>query len=84
VIGEATAALAVASHVDLAGETARVAKEIAGLQGDIDRATRKLANPDFIARAPPEVIEENRDRLAEAQGAKARLEAARARLEALA
>jgi valyl-tRNA synthetase len=84
VIGEATAALAVAEHVDLAAEAVRLAKEIAGHAADIDRATRKLANPDFIARAPADVVEENRERLAEARDAKGRLEAARARLEALA
>ncbi len=84
VIGEAAAALAIAQHIDLAGETARLGKEIAGHAADIERTTRKLGNPDFVARAPEAVVEENRDRLAEAQNAKARLEAARARLEALA
>ncbi len=84
VIGEATVALAVAEHIDLAAVAARLAKEIAGHAADIDRTARKLGNPDFIARAPEAVVEENRERLAEAQNAKARLEAAWARLEALA
>ncbi len=84
VIGEATAALAVAQHVDLAAETARLAKDIAGHAADIERTARKLDNPDFLARAPDEVVEENRRRLAEAQAAKATLEAARTRLETLA
>jgi len=84
VVGEATAALAIAQHIDLAAETARLAKEIAAHAADIDRTARKLANPDFVARAPEAVVDENRDRLAEAQNAKGRLEAALARLEALA
>ncbi|MDQ2860344.1 MAG: valine--tRNA ligase [Pseudomonadota bacterium] len=84
VIGEATAALAIAQHIDLAAEAARLAREIAAHAADIDRTARKLDNPDFIARAPEAVVDENRERLAEAQNAKSRLEAARERLEALA
>ncbi|MGI9170138.1 MAG: valine--tRNA ligase [Caulobacteraceae bacterium] len=84
VFGETTAALAVAEHIDVAAESSRLAREIAAHAADIERTARKLANPDFLARAPEAVVEENRERLAEAEGAKARLEAARARLEALA
>ncbi|HWA63916.1 MAG TPA: valine--tRNA ligase [Caulobacteraceae bacterium] len=83
VIGEATGALAIAEFVDLAAERARLAKEIAGHAADIDKTARKLANPDFVARAPEEVVEENRERLADAEHAKARLEAALKRLEAV-
>jgi valyl-tRNA synthetase len=50
---------------------------------DIDKTARKLGNPDFVARAPEEVVEENRERMAEAENAKARLEAALGRLEAV-
>jgi valyl-tRNA synthetase len=73
-------ALPVAEFIDLTAETSRLAKEIAALAADIDRTAKKLANPDFVARAPEEVVEENRERLAEAQTAKARLEAALQRL----
>ncbi len=83
VIGEATGALAIAEFVDLTAERARLAKEIAAHAGDIDRTAKKLANPDFVARAPEEVVEENRERLAEAENAKGRLEAALKRLEAV-
>ncbi|HZZ35755.1 MAG TPA: valine--tRNA ligase [Caulobacteraceae bacterium] len=81
VIGEATGALAIAEFVNLAAEKARLAKEIAGHAGEIEKTARKLGNPDFVARAPDEVVEENRERLAEAEHAKARLEAALSRLE---
>ena len=83
VIGEATGALAIAEFVDLTAERARLAKEIAAHAGDIDRTAKKLSNPDFVARAPEEVVEENRERLAEAENAKGRLEAALRRLEAV-
>ncbi len=81
VAGEATAALAIADFIDLAAERARLTKEIATQVGDIERVNKKLGNPDFLAKAKEEVIEENREKLAEAQAAKAKLEAALARLQ---
>ena len=83
-IGEATAALSIAGFIDLTAEKARLAKEIAALQSDADRTRKKLDNPDFIAKAREEVVEENRERLAEAQTAIAKLAAALNRLEAVA
>ncbi|MFI4933747.1 MAG: valine--tRNA ligase [Caulobacterales bacterium] len=74
-------ALPVAEFIDLAAERARLAKEVQSLKTDIDRTAGKLANPDFIARAPEEVVDENRERLAEAEASRARLEAALGRLE---
>ncbi|MFN3514146.1 MAG: valine--tRNA ligase [Phenylobacterium sp.] len=84
VVEGATLALPVAEFIDLAAERARLAKEIGALSSDIDRTAKKLANADFVARAPEEVVEENRERLAEAETAKAKLEGALARLEAVA
>jgi valyl-tRNA synthetase len=83
VIGEATAALSIAEFIDLAAEKGRLNKEVAGFEGDIERTRKKLDNPDFIARAKPEVVEENRERLAEAEQAIAKLRAALQRLEAI-
>jgi valyl-tRNA synthetase len=84
VIGEATASLAIAEFIDVAAERARLLKEIAALDTDIDRTAKKLANADFVARAPDEVVEENRERLAAAEAAKAKLQAALARLAGVA
>jgi valyl-tRNA synthetase len=84
VIGEATAALSIAEFIDLAAEKARLTKEIATLEGDAERVRKKLGNPDFVARAPEEVVEENRERLAEAEEAQAKLRGALERLEAVA
>jgi valyl-tRNA synthetase len=83
VVEGATLALPVAEFIDVAAERARLGKEVGSLAADIDRTARKLANADFVARAPEEVVEENRERLAEAQAAKAKLEAALARLGAV-
>jgi valyl-tRNA synthetase len=83
VIAEATGALSIAQFIDLAAEKARLAKEIAALDQDIARVSKKLDNADFIARAPEAVVEENRAKLADAQTAKAKLESALARLKGL-
>jgi valyl-tRNA synthetase len=80
VVDGATLALPVAEFIDLAAEKARLTKEVASLASDIERTAKKLGNADFVARAPEEVVEENRERLAESQDAKAKLEAALARL----
>ena len=83
VVGEATGFLAIAEFIDVAAERTRLAKEVAAFAADIDRTAKKLANTDFVARAPEEVVEENRERLAAAEAGKAKLEAALARLEAV-
>jgi valyl-tRNA synthetase len=77
-------ALSVGSLIDLAGERERLAKDIAARGADIDKTARKLANPDFVSRAPEEVVEENRERLADAEAARARLAAMLERLSVLA
>ncbi len=80
VVDGATLALPVAAFIDLAAERTRLAKEIANLGADIDKTAKKLGNADFIARAPEEVVEENRERLADAEAARAKLESALGRL----
>ncbi len=83
VAGEATGALAIAGIIDVASERARLAKDIAALAADAEKTAKKLANADFVSRAPEEVVEENRERLAEAEAAKAKLEGALERLESV-
>jgi valyl-tRNA synthetase len=82
VVAGATLALPVAEFIDIAAERARLTKEVGSLSSDIERTEKKLANPDFIARAPEEVVEENRERLEDAQAARAKLQAALDRLGA--
>jgi valyl-tRNA synthetase len=62
VIDEATACLDVASLIDLKTEIVRLEKEVARLKGEIDGIDKKLANEQFVAKAPPEVIEEQHTR----------------------
>jgi len=73
-------ALALHGIIDFAAEKARLAKEIAKSKGDAAKFEAKLGNADFVARAPEEVVEENREKLAEAVARAAKLEEALARL----
>jgi valyl-tRNA synthetase len=72
--------LALRVEIDIAAEQARLAKEIARLQGEIDKAQSKLGNESFVARAKPEVVAQERQRLADFRQALDRLEDQAARL----
>ncbi|HYE01276.1 MAG TPA: class I tRNA ligase family protein, partial [Alphaproteobacteria bacterium] len=80
VIDEATLLLPLADIIDFAKERSRLEKEIAKLESDIGKLDAKLSNADFVARAPEEVIEEQRERKAECEAARAKLRAAVERL----
>ena len=76
----AVAALPLAGVIDVGSERARLAKEIAKEEKEVAKVDSKLGNADFIARAPEDVVEENRerrqgslDRIARMKGALERL-----------
>jgi len=52
-------------EVDVAAEKARLSKEIARLEGEITKAQGKLSNEAFVAKAPPAVITQERQRMAD-------------------
>jgi valyl-tRNA synthetase len=78
--GEAVA-LPLAGLVDLEAERARLDKEIARERQEIAKVEAKLGNPDFVARAPEDIIAEHEDRLETFQARLVKLNAARERLE---
>ncbi len=80
VSGGSAAALSLAGIIDLASERARLTREIAAFDSDVGHVMKKLGNPNFVERAAPAVIDEQRAKLAEAEAGKVRLEAALARL----
>jgi valyl-tRNA synthetase len=80
VLGEATYALPVGEVIDLKAEAARLEKEIKKLEDEVRKIDAKLGNANFVARAPEEVVEEQRERRAQAEQARARLSAALKRL----
>jgi len=52
-------------EIDKAAETARIGKEIVRIEGEIAKANGKLGNQAFVAKAPPAVIEQERQRVAD-------------------
>jgi valyl-tRNA synthetase len=50
---------------DIGQERDRLQKDLAKAAAEIEKIERKLANADFVAKAPAEVVAENRARLEE-------------------
>ena len=65
----------------LAAERARLTKEMQKADADIARVDAKLNNPNFMAKAPEEVVEEEKEKRAEAVGRKAKVAEALERLK---
>src|SRR5690606_32660478 len=80
VAGEATACLPLGDLIDLKAEGARLEKELAKNADEVGRIEKKLGNPQFVAKAAPEVVEAEREKLDELREARARLDEALARL----
>jgi valyl-tRNA synthetase len=73
--------LALSGFVDLAAERTRLAKEMAKADADIARVDQKLGNPNFVARAPEELVEEEKEKRDEAEARRAKLAEALERLK---
>jgi valyl-tRNA synthetase len=80
VVGETTAALPLGDVIDFAKERMRLEKELKKAQEEIARFDAKLGNADFVARAPEDVIDEQKEKRADAQAMASRLKEAVARL----
>lgn len=72
-----------AGVIDVAQEEARLSKELDKATSEVTKIEKKLGNAQFIAKAPPEVVEEQRQRLADATQARDKLAGALERLAAL-
>ncbi len=75
------AALPLIGVIDLAAERARLAKEMAKAEADIARVDAKLGNEKFVANAPEDIIEGEKEKRAEAEGRKAKIAEALERLK---
>jgi valyl-tRNA synthetase len=67
-------------EVDVAAERSRLDKEIERLEREIAKATAKLSNESFVARAPAAVVEQEKTRLVQFGETLERVRAQRARL----
>ncbi len=82
VVGEATACLPLAGIIDMGAERKRIAKEIEKTVAEVKKVTDRLGNPQFMSRAPEEVVEELRERQVDWEEKGAKLRAALTRIEA--
>ncbi|MCR6643568.1 MAG: valine--tRNA ligase [Terricaulis sp.] len=82
VLDGATVALPLEGVVDLPAEAARLAKEIGKLESELAKMEAKLGNAQFLEKAPDEVVDELRERAADAIASIAKLKQARAQIQA--
>ena len=82
ILDEATLAMPIADIIDLDKERARLKKEIERLNLDISKIDQKLGNEDFISRASPEVVDEQKSRKIQAETTLNKLSQALKQLEA--
>ncbi|AMV72963.1 valyl-tRNA ligase [Desulfuromonas sp. DDH964] len=83
VAGEVEILLPLAGLIDVAAEEQRLAKEILKVEKDVALFEKKLGNEAFVAKAPPEVLEKDRGKLAEAREKLAILQQGLEKLQAL-
>jgi valyl-tRNA synthetase len=81
VVGTSEVYVDLAGVVDLVAERQRLAREIAKVDAAIAVASQKLARPEFVERAPQEIVERERARLAEQRALRDTLEASRRWIE---
>jgi valyl-tRNA synthetase len=72
-----------AGLIDKDAELARLDKEIQRLDGEVKRVGGKLSNQGFVAKAPAEVLDKERAKLAEAEQALSKLAEQRERIASL-
>ena len=82
-VGEMQVLVPMAGLIDKDAELARLDKELAKLEGEVKRVGGKLANEGFVAKAPAEVLDKERAKLAEAEQALGQLREQRARIATL-
>jgi len=80
VVGSVTLCLPLAGIVDLKAERARLEKELQKVAGEIAKIDKKLSNEQFLAKAPAEVIDGEREKRAEAEELRTKVHEALGRL----
>jgi valyl-tRNA synthetase len=63
IVGEMRILIPLAGLIDVGAEKTRLAKEIKRIEGEIAKCNGKLANANFVANAPPEVVAQEQQRL---------------------
>jgi valyl-tRNA synthetase len=80
-VGELKVMVPLAGLIDLDAERARLDKEIARREQELERLAGKLGNPSFVDKAPEAVVAKERQKQSEAESALATLKAQLASIE---
>ncbi|HBC58568.1 MAG TPA: hypothetical protein DCZ03_15525 [Gammaproteobacteria bacterium] len=68
-VGQLEVLIPMAGLIDKDAELARLDKELLKLKNELEKAKNKLNNPNYVQKAPPEVVQKERLRLQEAEEA---------------
>jgi valyl-tRNA synthetase len=82
-VGHMKVLVPLGSLIDKQAELERLGKEMEKIEKDLSKARTKLANPDFVARAPQNVVEQEQGRVQQFEVALVNLRNQRAKVEAL-
>jgi len=72
--GELEILIPMENLIDKDAETKRLNKELEKLNKELQRSETKLNNPSYVKKAPPEIVQTQRDRLTEMQSAIAKIQ----------
>jgi len=82
-VGKLKVLVPLGSLIDKKAELERLQKEIEKYQKELEKARNKLANQDFVARAPAQVVEQEKTRVQQFEQALAKLQTQREQVAAL-
>jgi valyl-tRNA synthetase len=82
-VSEMKILIPMAGLIDKSAELARLEKEIQKLKNELPRIEAKLKNPAFVDKAPPEVINKEKTKLADLQTSLDNLEQQKNKIQAL-
>jgi valyl-tRNA synthetase len=82
-VGEMKILVPMAGLIDKDAELARLAREIDRLEKEVQRIEGKLTNEKFVGKAPADVVQKERDKLAEAKSSLESLKEQKGKIEKL-
>ncbi len=81
--GEMKIFIPLAGLIDKNAELERLSREMGKIDKDLDKLTAKLGNPNFVDKAPAEVVAKDQARVAELQAARDQLQVQAAKIKLL-
>ena len=82
-VGNMEVLVPMAGLIDVEAELARLNKEIDKLTNEVTRVEKKLSNPNFVDKAPAEVVEKEKAKMEDAKSALAKLQEQKKKISSL-